>query len=252
MASRRSLALWLAASLLLVACNFHQDGLSGASEETDDGGGLVGLPGSGGSLSGGGGAGSGGTGGALIPDPAPSPGPPDAAVVLPPPLPPPPDAAVIAPPPADAAPVVVPPPPPVPPDAAPAPPPVPDAAPVVPRDAGVISPPPVNTVACGSARCVVGQQACCVTAASSTCIPLSGICLGGAARRCDGPEDCDGGRICCAHPDPQGGYRSACNRPMECAQMGGATICRTAADCPGVNRTCAPVVLSGATVNICR
>jgi hypothetical protein len=121
---------------------------------------------------------------------------------------------------------------------------------VVPADAGIAS--PVNTVACGNATCVVGQQACCVTAGSSTCIPFSGLCPAGAARRCDGPEDCDNGRICCARPDPMGGYRSVCNRAMECAQLGGAAMCRTAADCPGPNRACAPVMLAGSVLNVCR
>lgn len=244
----RTLAAWLAASLTVVtACNLHRGGL-GAGGEADDGGGLIGTPGAGGSATGGavgsnpgatggavgsGGAlgtgGSRGTGGSPVLDAAPPPLPPDAAVTPPPP-PPTPDAAVVPPPP--------------PPDAAPAPPP-PDAAPMPPPpDAG--SP---GTVACGAAKCIVGQQTCCVTASGASCVPSSGICAGGSAFRCDGPEDCDAGRVCCLRAET-GGYRSACARPAECAQTHGAAICHVGADCPAFAPTCSPV--PSATISVCR
>jgi hypothetical protein len=144
---------------------------------------------------------------------------------------------------------------PPPPDVPPVPPPPPDAAPVVapPPDAAIISPPPLlNTIACGNSRCVVGQQACCATNSASSCIPLNGQCLAGAVRRCDGPEDCDQGRVCCVQPAAMGVYRSACSRAQECAQQGGAVLCQTAADCPGASRTCAPANLPRVMINVCR
>lgn len=239
----RSTAAWLMASLLAIACSFHKNGLASNGDEMDGGGGLVGTPGTGGTATGGQGGitigprggmvgsggvatgGSLGAGGMLVFDaaPAPPPLPPDAAVIVPPP-----DAAVSPPPP----------------DAAVAPPP-PDSAPPQPRDA---APAPVNTIACGAASCVVGQQACCVTAAGASCIPFGGLCLGGSAFRCDGPEDCDNGRVCCLRNE--NGLRSACARAPECAQGGGAAICRSGADCPQTARTCTPV--PNATISVCR
>src|SRR5688572_2269280 len=86
MVTRGPAGLWLTASLLFAAaCSFHRNGLSSAGEETDDGGGLVGTPGSGGGpgpvpTGGAGGQATGGAGGTLVPDAGLVVLPPDAAV----------------------------------------------------------------------------------------------------------------------------------------------------------------------------
>jgi hypothetical protein len=263
MASRTALACLLA-SWALAACTFHRKGLGAGAEEGDDGGGLVGSPGSGsdgdpgtgglpsggspgtGGLTTGGAPGTGGlatggtvgtggessspgTGGELAVDAAPPPPIPlDAA-------PPPPDVAPIlpqdsAPPPRDLLPR----------DSAPPP---RDLAP--PRDSG--APSPTNTIACGAAKCVAGKQACCSSGAGTACIPLNGVCVGGSVFRCDGPEDCDGGRVCCVRN--QNGYTSACARAVECAQAGGAALCHTGVDCPLATPTCAA---ASGPISVCR
>jgi hypothetical protein len=246
MASRSAQAGWLLASLMVAACSLRGNGLGAGVEQGDDGGGLIGTPGTGGATTGGsngaatggstgsatggnsGTAGVIGTGGARAADAAsaspdlamPSP---DGPVIAPPP-PTPPDAASLPP---EAGPVALPP------DAAPLP---PDAA------------PPPATISCGTSHCLAGSQACCATAAGSSCIPLNGLCLGGSVFRCDGPEDCDNNRVCCLRMEGSG-LRSACARPAECTQSGGAAMCRTGADCPGSTRTCSAV--SG-TISVCR
>lgn len=242
MVTRSSPIACLTASLLVAACGLHSNGLGSAGEESDDAGGLVGTPGVGGAMTGTGGSGVVADAGSISP-------PVDAPVVS---LPP--DAPVVAPPPPlppDAAPMMPPPPPPA--DAAPVTPPPADAAP--PRlDAPPMPPPAPNTISCGNGTCVAGLQACCVTATSSGCIPFAGVCVGGAIRRCDGPEDCDGGRVCCAQPQNTGtgtNFRTACSRPAECTQQGGVAVCKTTADCPP-NRTCGPVSFPGGTISVCR
>jgi hypothetical protein len=240
MAARSATAACLTASLVLVAaCSFHRNGLGAGVEETDDAGALIGGPGAGeGSSAGkgdasGGVAGSGGANGAAGGS-AGTPGP-DAAPVSARP---------------DAAEVVVPPAPPV--DAA-SPPALPDTAPPMTPDAATPNVSTPGTIACGANRCVVGKEACCVGAAgAAACMPRDGICALGAARRCDGPEDCDGERVCCARGELVGGYRSTCAKAGECAQLGGAIMCRSGADCPPGGHACAPTSFSGSNVGICQ
>jgi hypothetical protein len=237
MASSRALA-WLAASLAVAACSVHHSGLGAGVQEGDDGGGLIGQPGGAGSggAAPGGSAGGAATGGSVGSGGAPAePAPPiaDAASALP----------------ADAAMMPAPPPPPVP-DAAPLPPDAPPLAPdaaLLPRDTA--PPASTGTIACGSNRCLAGKEACCVTTAGASCIPMNGLCLGGSLFRCDGPEDCDGGRVCCLRMET-GGYRSACARAAECAQAAGTAICRTGADCPSFTPTCSAT--TNPMLSVCR
>ena len=94
---------------------------------------------------------------------------------------------------------------------------------------------------------MAGKQACCTNGAVTACIPLNGTCVGGSVFRCDGPEDCDGGRVCCVRN--QNGYTSACARAVECTQLGGAALCHTGADCPLTARTCTP---ASGSISVCR
>jgi hypothetical protein len=273
MAARTARAVCLAVAIgLCGACSLHGGGL-GVLEGEDDGGALIGSPaptadaqtGAGGTV-----ADAAPAGGVMVLDAGlvlaadaaivPPPPPPDAAIVPPPP---PPDAAIVPPPPPpDAAIVPLPPPP----DAAIVlPPPAPDAAPPLPRDAAPVpprpdalarpdaAPPPgQGAVACGNTSCLTPQNYCCVGPNNvAACIPRDAACTLGAARRCDGPEDCDGGRICCARAETVGGYRSACLRTTECAQAGGAPTCRSAVECPLSARTCSAASFGGTVIGLC-
>jgi hypothetical protein len=254
MAARSALSVCLVTSCLLVACSLQQNGL-GVLGEGEDGGTLIGSPGASGGSGGAGGTGGpsvggaagapmtggsagtagapggsgggpeGGAGGMSPVDAAVAPLPQDAAPMMPPP-------------PAPDAPVVVPPPPS---------PPAPDAAVVVP-------PPPTTpgTIACGASQCVSSREYCCANASGSRCVARDALCTPGAARRCDGPEDCDGERVCCARAEAVGGYRSACVKLTECGQLGGVPVCRSGADCPAGTRTCSPVSFSGGTISTCQ
>jgi hypothetical protein len=104
-------------------------------------------------------------------------------------------------------------------------------------------------VACGTTPCSLDTQVCCAGAGGArNCIARDGACAG-VRRACDGPEDCDGERICCARPEPLGDYRTACLKPGECAQLAGAVVCRSGADCP-LARTCAPAAFT-TELNVC-
>jgi len=230
MASRTALAGWLAASLAVAACSFQRNGLGAGVDEAQDGGGLIGMPGTGGlSIGGSPGMGTGGTGGtggsATGGDPGTGGSPAlDAA-------PAPPDAAVV--PTRDTAPL--------PPDA----PPLPSDTAPLPRDAA----PPTAGIACGALMCVVGKQACCSTGTAAACIQINGACPGGSVIRCDGPEDCDGGGVCCL-VTLNGAAQSFCLTAVQCAQSAGAAICRSGADCASFARNCTGV--SGSTISVCR
>ncbi|MGZ3422052.1 MAG: hypothetical protein ACXVEE_29550 [Polyangiales bacterium] len=105
----------------------------------------------------------------------------------------------------------------------------------------------VKGVNCGGTVCA-SDEVCCASAggggATFTC--TKGSCPdGGATISCDGPEDCTGGKICCAEVDVTGsglscGYKSGvadcqatCNTMIPTGCPGKATVrpCHVAADC---------------------
>jgi len=80
---------------------------------------------------------------------------------------------------------------------------------------------------CGTAACDRASQVCCFTGfpnitttctATAQCTNLPG--------RCDGPEDCASGEICCG--TPQG---SSCMAAAQCTGQTSARLCHTATDC---------------------
>ena len=54
-----------------------------------------------------------------------------------------------------------------------------------------------GTIACGNASCSVPGSKCCAGSPATGCQSTSADCPD-VEIRCDGPEDCSGGQICCA------------------------------------------------------
>lgn len=100
------------------------------------------------------------------------------------------------------------------------------------------SSPTPGLVECLADRCLVDRELCCVTASASFCASRSTSCPG-AARRCDGPEDCPTGNVCCARVEGNT-YHSACLKLTDCTDNGGAPLCRSSIECPSALRSCAP------------
>jgi hypothetical protein len=92
-------------------------------------------------------------------------------------------------------------------------------------------------VACGNSWCdTTTGAACCELALSCQATPCA---LGEQTDRCDGPEDCPSGNVCCLFVGNTF-YGTAC--APSCGQQ--ARICHSAADCaPG--QGCGPLEASG-------
>jgi hypothetical protein len=82
---------------------------------------------------------------------------------------------------------------------------------------------------CGMATCSVETQECCVTrAGGATCTP-KGMCDGGVAVTCSGPETCPvSGDVCCAEFGG-GAISVSCTTMAACH---GYLLCQSEADCP--------------------
>jgi hypothetical protein len=114
-------------------------------------------------------------------------------------------------------------------------------------------PPTSGTIECGGLSCDADNQVCCAGPAGTTsCVRRDLGCGTASTRACDGPEDCDGERICCAEAALVGGYRSSCIKPSECVNAGGAPICRRAADCFTPYKSCGVADFSGSVVQTCQ
>lgn len=113
-------------------------------------------------------------------------------------------------------------------------------------------------VVCGSTTCTTGEV-CCASGDPDVGFMLScvkGTCPdGGAALKCDGPEDCPtGAKICCAEVDVTGTFPScsfnsgvaecratcASNIPTMCPSKATVRRCHEKADCPesGYSKCC--------------
>jgi hypothetical protein len=112
----------------------------------------------------------------------------------------------------------------------------PDATPGTPDAAPVLSDAAVG-VKCGSMSCSSSQE-CCVkglgqpdASITAMCIDKGGVCTGGAAVHCDGPEDC-GGNACCG--SIIGGANTSCSTQKTCqGGLGTFTICHQDSECGG-------------------
>jgi hypothetical protein len=93
------------------------------------------------------------------------------------------------------------------------------------------SPPTPGEVQCGfaaSESCPVAQGCCGGLQATDTPMCLGTTQCHGPQIRCDGPEDCAGGMVCCV---TQLGFNRAGDR-IECAASCDFALCHSDADCP--------------------
>lgn len=103
--------------------------------------------------------------------------------------------------------------------------------------------PSTNTIACrGAEGCTCASTSvCCVLASPDEagdghCTSLASCA--GLAFRCDGPEDCGPGTVCCAELNSGGG--SSCVAEKDCHGLNTMVLCRSTQDCPGLGRDCVP------------
>jgi len=84
--------------------------------------------------------------------------------------------------------------------------------------------PRAGKIECGANKfCTVGTQFCCPNFDNADCIPASDIGFCESRIRCDGPEDCPNGKVCC-----RSGMESTC--ATSCAVED--TLCHDNAQCP--------------------
>jgi hypothetical protein len=102
-----------------------------------------------------------------------------------------------------------------------------------------------SAVACGASSCSVPAQECCLTSPAPACLALTDTCAG-QVQRCDGPEDCTGGEVCCAQVPgsfilcrPYGTQASDCTGILS-GSSGEIVLCHHSSDCPdrGVCQEC--------------
>lgn len=98
-------------------------------------------------------------------------------------------------------------------------------------------------VGCGAVTCAA-PDACCIAGDVAFCTPAS-ECRGSTIR-CDGPEDCSAGEICCGSGDRGGDFATVCQAAVEPC---GIRVCHGSADCGGGN--CCPIMGSGYCSPIC-
>jgi hypothetical protein len=94
-------------------------------------------------------------------------------------------------------------------------------------------------VSCGAVTCDPGAEICCASQLAHFCEAAGQFCPGGAIIRCDGPEDCPPGDLCCG-----GGSGTSCQLGCGSAHR----LCHTEADCHA-GTFCCP--LQGSTFSAC-
>jgi hypothetical protein len=106
-------------------------------------------------------------------------------------------------------------------------------------------------VVCGATFCALATSYCCGNAGGTACKLKSTSCVDGAARRCDGPEDCAKGQVCCAQVQATspGVLRTECLATASCDKA--AVICHTRDNCP-TGYLCCPTKTSNVSYSICR
>lgn len=100
-----------------------------------------------------------------------------------------------------------------------------------------------GVVDCGNGTCKLGNEWCCQTYLGSWQAQCVGTFCGGTDINCDGPEDCDGGQVCCAQISGGGNYftdftcqaAAACtgNRRVVCGST--PSVCPTGTTCKATN-----------------
>jgi len=104
---------------------------------------------------------------------------------------------------------------------------------------------PEATACTDQASCAYASQSCCVSGVGDAeCIdgptcPTGGL-IPPARTVCDGPEDCDGGQVCCVAVNPTGAANS-CQESCEDVSglIGVWQLCHTDDDCPSTKSSCA-------------
>jgi hypothetical protein len=102
-----------------------------------------------------------------------------------------------------------------------------------------------GTIACkGASGCACDTQSvCCVQVAGDPPAFSDGACTTltscpGLAFRCDGPEDCSAGTVCCAELNAGGG--SSCKAETDCHGIHTTVLCRSDDDCFSKVKDCKP------------
>lgn len=108
-----------------------------------------------------------------------------------------------------------------------------------------------GNVVCGTMTCPLATSYCCANRDGTSCRLRGTSCSEGSARRCDGPEDCGSGSVCCARVDPTsvGVLRAECRQASNCDP--GASLCHTKADC-AAGQSCCPQLVNGTSFSVCR
>jgi hypothetical protein len=108
-----------------------------------------------------------------------------------------------------------------------------------------------GSVACGTTTCSLQTSYCCAGSVGATCKVRNVACTDGAARRCDGPDDCGPNLICCARVDPMspGVFRSECTDRRACVPA--VLLCRAPDQCP-TGLVCCPTTTAGVSYGSCR
>lgn len=94
-------------------------------------------------------------------------------------------------------------------------------------------------IACDAVTC---EQVCCPL--SGNCAEETGICLDpttghGVYMKCDGPEDCTNGKVCCIGVGAAFYGSTECIAPSECSESFQQIACHGGGDCP-TGTTCQP------------
>jgi hypothetical protein len=120
-----------------------------------------------------------------------------------------------------------------------------------PQSADASPAPTAGSVNCGTTSCPLATSYCCANREGNTCRLRGVSCAEGSARRCDGPEDCRDGAVCCARIEPSspGTYRSECREQNDCDPS--AQLCHAHDQCP-TGYKCCSIDVNGTSLSVCR
>ena len=111
------------------------------------------------------------------------------------------------------------------------------------QDGALTGPDAAVGVVCGATSCSLPDMECCLDLAATACLAVTDTCAG-QVQRCDGPEDCTGGDVCCAQvPNsfilcrPYGMAASDCTGQLV-GTNGKLVLCHHSTDCPADRAVC--------------
>ncbi len=100
---------------------------------------------------------------------------------------------------------------------------------------------PSPTIDCGEGgSCSASTQACCFTFQNVAMPELACGCPdqcgpNASEFRCDGPEDCPQGEVCCAQFDTEGTVKASCSTLQACASSTGIPMCQDDGPCQSID-----------------